>query len=342
MGCSNGPGSGPTRELLRARSAACATKTERIPTAVRITTCRKPVSNTATRTTRLGLLALAVTAAGAISAAPALAAPLWPGGPDIPGAPAVVQSPQPEPGAAPMKNPPPLPQPNFAKPNVSPGDGDVVGVAQPIIVNFKDPVPDHAAAEKAIRITSSNPTKGHFYWYGDKQVRWRPEEFWPAHSDVTVQAGDTSVAYKIGDEVITTADDATHTITITRDGEVIKTMPTSMGKATHETPNGTYYVGEKNRKMIMDSSTYGVPVTDPQGYKVEVEYATRLSNSGIFVHAAPWSVPQQGVSDTSHGCLNVSTDNAKWFFDNAQKGDPVVVKNSTGTFSTSDGMGDWN
>lgn len=324
----------------------CAIKVGEDETAVRTTISFKPTRGTTTRPGRTGLrtlavASLAVAATGALAIAPAAAAPLWPGGPDIPGAPAVVQQPQPEQGAAPLKNPPPLPEANFAPPNVSPGDGDVVGVAQPIIINFKAPVTDHATAEKAIRITSSNATQGHFYWRGDKQVRWRPEEFWPANSDITVQAGGTEVAYKVGDAVITTADDATHTITITRNGEVIKTMPTSMGKKGHETPNGTYYVGEKNRKMIMDSSTYGVPVDDPEGYKLEVEYATRMSNSGIFVHAAPWSVPQQGVSDTSHGCLNVSTADAKWFFENTQEGDPVVVKNSVGSFSAGDGMGDW-
>ncbi|MBO0856733.1 MAG: L,D-transpeptidase, partial [Nocardia sp.] len=235
--------------------------------------------------------------------APASATPLWPNGPDvpIPGLPAVVPAPPAAPeGAAPASVPTPLPQANFAPPNISPGDGDVVGVAQPVIITFKAPVADHATAEKAIRITSSIPTSGHFYWRGDNQVRWRPEQFWPAHSDITVQAGGTKTVYKTGAAVITTADDATHQITITSDGKVIKTMPTSMGKATHETPNGTYFVGEKNRKMIMDSATFGVPSTDPQGYKVEVEYATRLSGDGVFVHAAPWSVAQQGHSDASH------------------------------------------
>ncbi|WP_067677578.1 L,D-transpeptidase [Nocardia miyunensis] len=309
---------------------------------MRTTTCRKPARDKATRGTRIGVLALAISAAGALAVAPAAAAPLWPGGPDVPGAPALLQNPQPEPGAAPTENPPALPKANFASPSLSPGDGDVVGVAEPIFVNFKAPVTDHAAAEKAIRITSSTPVKGHFYWYGNKQVRWRPENFWPAHDSITVQAGGTSVAYKTGDEVITTADDATHQITITKNGKVIKTMATSMGKKGHETPNGTYYVGEKNRKMIMDSATFGVPSTSPEGYKLEVEYATRLAGNGIFLHAAPWSVAQQGNSDASHGCLNVSTADAAWFFDNAQKGDPVVVKNSTGAASHSDGMGDWN
>ncbi|MEV2221441.1 L,D-transpeptidase [Nocardia vinacea] len=232
---------------------------------------------------------------------------------------------------------------NFAPPSISPGDGETVGVAQPVIINFQEPVTDHATAEQAIKITSSNPAPGHFYWFSDKQVRWRPNEFWPANTDVTVEAGGTRTAYRIGDAFITTADDDTHTITITRNGEEIMTMPTSMGKTKHETPNGTYFVGEQLRKMTMDSSTYGVPTTDPEGYKVEVEYATRISNSGIFVHAAPWSVAQQGVSNASHGCLNVSTENAKWFFENAKKGDPVIVQNTKGgTLNARDGYGDWN
>ncbi|MBF6164542.1 L,D-transpeptidase [Streptomyces gardneri] len=237
----------------------------------------------------------------------------------------------------------PTPQANFAPPSINIADGEVVGVAQPIIITFKEPVTDHATAEKAIQITSSKPVPGHFYWRGDKQVRWRPNDFWPDNTDVQVQAGGTTSSFRIGDAFVATADDETHTITVTRNGEVVREMPTSMGKPKHETPNGIYIVGEQQRKMIMDSSTYGVPITDPEGYKLEVEYATRISNSGIFVHAAPWSVAQQGVSNASHGCLNVSTEDGKWFFENARRGDPVIVQNTQGgTLSASDGLGDWN
>ncbi|MBF6127723.1 L,D-transpeptidase [Nocardia brasiliensis] len=246
-------------------------------------------------------------------------------------------------GSAGSANEPAPQQPNFAPPSINIADGEVVGVAQPIIINFKEPVPDHALAEKFIKITSSKPAPGHFYWRGDKQVRWRPNDYWPDNIDVQVEAGGTRSAFKIGDAFVSTADDNTHTITITRNGEVVKTMPTSMGKPKHETPNGIYIVGEQLPKMIMDSSTYGVPTTDPEGYKLEVEYATRISNSGIFVHAAPWSVGQQGKSNTSHGCLNVSTENAKWFMENSRRGDPVVVENTQGgVLSSSDGLGDWN
>ncbi|RJO76956.1 hypothetical protein D5S18_12180 [Nocardia panacis] len=274
------------------------------------------------------LLTAAVTAAGAVVSAPAQA--------DI-GLPGLF-------GSGSAGTAPQAPQgPNFAPPSINIADGDTVGVAQPIVINFKEPVADHAAAEKFIKVTSSKKAPGHFYWRGDQQVRWRPNEFWPDNTDVKVEAGGTVSSFRIGDAVVSTADDTTHEMTITRNGEVVKTMPISMGKTKHETPNGTYYIGEQLRKMIMDSSTYGVPVSAPEGYKVEVEYASRMSNSGIFVHAAPWSVAQQGNSNASHGCLNVSTENAKWFFDNVHRGDPVVVQNTKGgTLSTSDGLGDWN
>ncbi|KXP15012.1 L,D-transpeptidase [Tsukamurella pseudospumae] len=126
------------------------------------------------------------------------------------------------------------------------------------------------------------------------------------------------------------ADDNTKQITVWHNGEVVKTMPTSMGTDKHPTPNGTYYTMEKLRDMYMDSSTYGVPVDSPEGYRTYVEYATRMSWSGIFVHAAPWSVNQQGVSNASHGCLNVSTANGKYFYDNFPIGSPIVVRNTVG------------
>jgi lipoprotein-anchoring transpeptidase ErfK/SrfK len=247
------------------------------------------------------------------------------------------------PGAVQAPGASPLGTPNFAPPAVNPGDNETVGVAQPVMITFRDPIRDRAAAERAIQITSSTVVPGHFYWFGNKQVRWRPDQFWPAHTDVTVKAGGTTSKFHIGDAFVATADDATHQIVITRNGKVVKTMPVSMGEPGHETPNGTYFTGEKHDKMIMDSATYGVPSTAPGGYKLEVYWATRIANNGIFIHAAPWSVAQQGHTDVSHGCLNVSTANAKWYYDNVHKGDPVIVKNTKGgTLNGYDGYGDWN
>nr|WP_221247335.1 L,D-transpeptidase [Gordonia humi] len=126
------------------------------------------------------------------------------------------------------------------------------------------------------------------------------------------------------------ADDATHQIYWWKDGEFVKQMPISMGTNQHPTPNGVYHTMEKYRDMYMDSSTYGVPVDSPEGYRTYVEYATRMSWDGIFIHAAPWSVAQQGVSNASHGCINVSTENGKWVFDNVGRGTAIVVRNTVG------------
>ncbi|AOW91683.1 hypothetical protein BFN03_00585 [Rhodococcus sp. WMMA185] len=281
---------------------------------------------------------VAVTAAGAVLSATALAGaghavPLFPGGPEIPNIPGLFGSAQ-----------PPLPEPaNFSAPSINPGNGEVVGVAQPVIISFNETIDDRAAAERAIKVTTSQPVEGGFYWTRDDQVRWKPTEFWPANTQVTVDAGDSHSTFDIGDAFVATADDNTKEITVTVNGEVVKTMPTSMGKPGYETPNGTYIIGERVRDMYMDSSTYGVPVDAPEGYRTYVEYATRMSYSGIFVHAAPWSVNDQGRRNVSHGCLNVSTEDGKWFYENSKKGDAVIVKNTAGgTLSGSDGLGDWN
>ncbi|MFT3714856.1 MAG: L,D-transpeptidase [Gordonia sp. (in: high G+C Gram-positive bacteria)] len=129
--------------------------------------------------------------------------------------------------------------------------------------------------------------------------------------------------------------DSTHTLYWYKDGQFIKSMPTSMGSNEHPTPNGVFHTMEKYRDMYMDSSTYGVPVDSPEGYRTYVEYATRLTNDGIFIHAAPWSVAQQGVTNVSHGCLNVSTENGKWVYDNIGRGTPVVIRGTVGGHASS-------
>ena len=141
--------------------------------------------------------------------------------------------------------------------------------------------------------------------------------------------------------MVVSADDATKTLTIRRNGEVVKTMPTSMGKDDTPTNNGIYIIGDRYPRLIMDSSTYGVPSNSPKGYRLEVDWATQMSYSGIYVHSAPWSVGAQGSANTSHGCLNVSPENAQWFYDNFGSGDPVVVKNSVGSYDENDGAQDW-
>nr|WP_296778605.1 Ig-like domain-containing protein [Rhodococcus sp. (in: high G+C Gram-positive bacteria)] len=246
---------------------------------------------------------------------------------------------------------------NFTKPYVLPNEGDVVGIGQPVAVQFDESITDKIAAQNAIRVTTTPPVEGAFYWVNDREVRWRPQNYWASGTRVDVAVDvfgrdlgngiygqeNSSTSFTIGDAMVATADDNTKQVTFTVNGQDVMTMPTSMGKDSTPTDNGVYIIGDRFDHLIMDSSTYGVPVNSSTGYRTPVDWATRMSYSGIFFHSAPWSVGQQGYSNTSHGCLNLSPSNAKWVYDNTKRGDIVVVENTVGgTLSGTDGLGDWN
>jgi lipoprotein-anchoring transpeptidase ErfK/SrfK len=265
-----------------------------------------------------------------------------PPAPVDPGAPPVDPASQPAATSVAGQNPEPfIGEAPFRPPTFNPSNGATVGVAKPIIINFAVPIADRGMAEQAIHISSNPPVPGKFYWMNNSQVRWRPLSFWPAHTTVNIDAAGTKSTFTTGDALVATADNATHTITVTRNGKVEQTFPMSMGMPGHDTPNGTYYVLEKFPDIVMDSATYGVPNTSPEGYKVHVQLAVRFDNSGNFVHSAPWSVADQGKRNVSHGCINISPSNAKWFFDNFGSGDAIVVKNSVGSYTQNDGAQDW-
>ena len=284
-------------------------------------------------------------------------APAPPPGPEVPPPPAdpmAVPPPPANPFAAPPgpipegtpggQNPTPFTgEPVFLPPSFNPVNGAMVGVAKPIIINFQRPIVDRPMAEQAIHITSNPPVPGRFYWMSDSQVRWRPIDFWPAHTTVNIDASGARSSFRVGDSLIATIDDKTHQMIIGRNGTIEKTFPVSMGRpdGKHETKNGTYYVLEKFASMVMDSATYGVPTNSAEGYRLTVQNAVRIDNSGAFVHSAPWSVGDQGKRNVSHGCINLSPANAQWFYDNFGSGDPVVIKNSVGTYNQPDGAQDW-
>ncbi|WP_163731446.1 L,D-transpeptidase [Mycobacterium gallinarum] len=246
---------------------------------------------------------------------------------------------------------------NLTMPYVFPKEGEVVGVGQPVAVRFDENIPDRFAAQQAITVKTDPPVEGAFYWVNSREVRWRPAEYWKPGTRVDISVDtygvdlgdglfgqdDVTSHFTIGDEVIATADDATKTMTVRINGEIVKSMPISMGKNATPTDNGTYIIGDRYYFLVMDSSTYGVPVNSPDGYRTEVNWATQMSYSGIYVHSAPWSVGSQGRSNVSHGCLNVSPQNAEWFYESTKRGDIVEVVNTVGpTLSGVDGLGDWN
>ena len=178
------------------------------------------------------------------------------------------------PGTPLGQNPTPfVGEPPFLPPSFNPTNGSIVGAAKPIYINFQRPIANQQMAQDAVHITSVPPVPGRFYWTSDTQLRWRPQDFWPAGTKVYIDAAGTKSSFTVPEQLVATIDDATHEMQVMRNGELEKTIPVSMGKSGggHTTPNGTYYVLEKFPHIVMDSSTYGVPVNSANGYKTDVD-----------------------------------------------------------------------
>lgn len=241
--------------------------------------------------------------------------------------------------------------------SMNPLDGQTVGVGQPLAFYFSEdaPAPDKAKAEQAIRIRTEPAVEGAFYWIDSREVHWRPKEYWQPGTEITVDADvygkdlgngvwgeeNRTATFHIGDAVVLKADGASHQMSINVNGVEQRTIPVSLGKPSFPSNDGTHVVTEHHATKLMDSSTYGLPV-DQGGYQTEVKWAVRISNSGEFLHAAPWSVADQGKRNVSHGCINMSNADAKAVYDLLKKGDVVEITNSGGPeLKSTNGFGDW-
>ncbi|GAB3568580.1 Ig-like domain-containing protein [Amycolatopsis endophytica] len=235
-------------------------------------------------------------------------------------------------------------------------EGETVGVGMPLIFTFSSKVTDRQAAERALKVATEPVTEGAFRWTRDDTVIWRPKDYWRPGTKISVDAAiygkplgggaygleDRAASVTVGDKVTVVADGGSHQLTVSVNDAEVRTMPISMGKPGHTTPAGTYTVMSEHVGYTMDSGTYGVPADTPGGYRTFVKYAVRLSNSGIFYHSAPWSVGSQGHRNVSHGCINLSNDNAKWLMDLSKKGDLFTVTNSGGQqLEPTDGWSVW-
>ncbi|HUO37329.1 MAG TPA: L,D-transpeptidase [Mycobacterium sp.] len=216
--------------------------------------------------------------------------------------------------------------PDVAVASVKPVPGQVVGVGYPVTVTFTRPITNRAAAEDTISVATTRRVSGHFNWLKDDTVQWIPDGFWPAHSKVTVLAGGAPTQFDTGAAVVGVASISSHTFTVSIDGQVARQMPASMGKPTRPTPVGNFTVLERDRSVIMDSRTIGIPLDSPEGYRITAYYAERITWGGVYVHSAPWSVDSQGHANVSHGCINLSPDNAAWYYNQVSVGDPVIVQ----------------
>ncbi len=238
-------------------------------------------------------------------------------------------------------------------PAVSPLAGSEVGVGHPVVVSFDHPVTDKSAVEAGLEVRTSRPVTGAWGWLDDETVAWRPREFWPGQTDVSVRldlAGtelrpgvwvmeDRRIDFRVGREQVLRITDATHTMTVERAGETIRTMPVSLGKPGFTTRSGVKVIMTRQLEERMTS----VETTGPNAYDVVVPYAMRMTTSGEFLHAAPWSEWAQGSQNVSHGCTNVSWDDGIWLYENTLVGDPVVTNGTGRPTETWNGLGGlWN
>ncbi len=236
------------------------------------------------------------------------------------------------------------------------GDMTSIGVGMPIVVKFDEDVENRAAVERRLTVIATPPVVGRWHWFSDHEVHYRPQEYWVPGTHVVFDVGiygvnigndiygreNRHMEFDIHDSLVAQVDNGDLNMRVYRNGVLEREIPVSMGKSGTLTPSGTMIVMGQDRVYTMDSSTYGVPVDDPDGYRLEVEYASRITFSGIFVHAAPWSVGDQGRRNVSHGCINVSTSNAAWFYENFGWGDIVQVTGTARTLEPTNGLGDWN
>ncbi|TDB89790.1 hypothetical protein E1264_07190 [Actinomadura sp. KC216] len=234
--------------------------------------------------------------------------------------------------------------------------GEKVGVGMPIMVRFDRPVTDKAAVERVLRVTPDKPVEGAWNWVSADQVIYRTKTYWQPHQTVRFHAGlagvnagggvygaeDEQATITIGPAQITKGDIGDHHMTVTRDGKKLRTIPFSAGNGqTREftTTSGVHLLMEKGNPVTMTSP--GRKPGDPGYYKTVVNHAVRFSNSGEYVHSAPWSVGSQGSANVSHGCLNVSPANAKWYYDTMQRGDVIDLTGTDREVEPLNGWGFW-
>jgi lipoprotein-anchoring transpeptidase ErfK/SrfK len=235
------------------------------------------------------------------------------------------------------------------------------GVGQPVTAELSEPVrgkAQRAIVERALKVDSIPATEGAWHWVDDKELHYRPKEYWPARATVQVRSNLPGIkvadrlwggkakplTFTTGDRVIAVTDASSHEMTVYKNDKVINTIPVTTGKPGFETRNGVKVVLGKEYFVRMRGTSIGIAEGSADSYDLPVYYATRVTWSGEYVHAAPWSEGSQGSENVSHGCTGMSTANAEWFFDNVREGDVVKVVNSYGdTMETfGNGFGDWN
>ncbi|MBB4911802.1 L,D-transpeptidase [Actinophytocola algeriensis] len=235
---------------------------------------------------------------------------------------------------------------------INPGDNATVGVGMPVSVKFPEgPPEDKAAVEKALTVETSQPVEGSWAWISDSQVDWRPKEYWPANTQVTVNAklygvaygggaygkADLSTQFTIGRNQVVKINTPDHVMNVYRDGQLFASYPSSNGDDNDpnlNTPNGTVIVMAKEEVGDFSNPRYGYT-------NVMKKWAVRISNHGEFIHENNDNAANIGKKNSSHGCVNLLEADAKAYFDSALIGDPVEITGSKADFPTTSDVFDW-
>lgn len=242
-------------------------------------------------------------------------------------------------------------------PSVLPLPGETVGVGMPVILTFDVPVTDRKSIERHLAVRSVPAVTGTWHWISDYEVHYRPRSFWPSGAQVRVEADingvdagngiygqeDRHTSFTVGDSVISRIDVDAHEMQVYVNDDLVRTIPITSGATGTETRGGTKIIIEKFLSKRMDAATTGVSPSDPDYYNIpDVQYAMRVTYSGEFLHAAPWSLESQGSANVSHGCVGMSTKHAHWLYDLSHVGDVVEVVGSDRPPEENNGWTDWD
>ncbi len=231
--------------------------------------------------------------------------------------------------------------------------GETVGVAMPVVLEFDPPIPpsDRAAIQSRLFVTTSPPQPGVWHWASGSQVWYRGPQLWQPGTTISVRAAlqgvpfgdgavgaeDRNATVTVGQKVTMLVDNASKSMKVYQNDKLLRTIPVSLGEADTPSSSGTMVTMSHDYSTIFDTTAEG-----PGGYRVQVYYAMRLTWGGEFIHAAPWSEGDQGHDNVSHGCTNISMDNARWLYGITHIGDLVTVQGTEVKLTDGNGWTAWN
>ncbi len=227
-----------------------------------------------------------------------------------------------------------------------------VGIVPKVTFSKEVPVANRKALTDRITVTTApTPVAGSWRWVDSTTAAFRPStKFWPGNSTITMAAdlenariaggqsssdawgsGTVTSSFKTARAMVITLNGPSKSGYATVDGKKVKKFPISLGKSGFITRSGIKTITDLTRVLRMTN----VGVTNTEVYDIQVPFAMRLTDTGEFLHGAPWN-GNIGYANTSHGCSNLTYSDAQWFFSRVKYGDPVI------TTGTGRPMESWN